>query len=217
MTTTIDRTGCGAPRHGTVNDYRYGCRCPAAREDKRLTDKRRREGRHRARLVPGIGSRRRLQALNALGWTLKQLAAELGWSIQATQAVTTGVHPLVRASTRDAIAALYDRLGATRGPSEVARTKALRRGYMPPQAWDDDIDNPAAAPLLDAPADPTYVDGVLVARVLDGKAPAAALSRAERAAAVQLGKRRGMPQYHLIRVLQISGTTLAGLATQEAA
>lgn len=208
--TAIDRTACTGPRHGTVNDYRYGCRCPDAREDKRIYDKRRREGRHRARLVDGTGTRRRLQALNALGWTLRHMAAQLGWSFQATQAVITGVHPMVRSSTRTAVAALYDELGATLGPSPITRTRALRRGYLPPQAWDDDsIDNPAARPAPIPATDPDLVDEVLVQRVLDGRADPVNLNNAERAAAVQLGRRRGMTVNALVKTLHVGPTTIS--------
>jgi cobalamin biosynthesis protein CbiG len=43
------------------------------------------------------------------------------------------------------MAALYDELSATPGPSEVAARHARERGWAPPLAWDD-IDDPEDRP-----------------------------------------------------------------------
>lgn len=105
----------------------------------------------------GTGARRRLQALAALGWTTVEIGAELGITGEAVQFIRdVDSHRMYRA-TADRIAAVYDRL-SMRVPPKWTRyrtrvqTLALRRGWAPPLAWDDDeIDDPGARPNLASP------------------------------------------------------------------
>lgn len=138
--------GCTAPVHGTHNAYQAGCRSDAAREAWRVYSKRRRQGRLEPSTIDATGTRRRLQALAALGWGSTDLAELLGFShrsrlAQLRQATRVNVR------TAAAVRELYDRLSMTVGPSPRARQHALDEGYAPPLAWDDDtIDDPAALP-----------------------------------------------------------------------
>ena len=105
--------------------------------------------------VDAVGTRRRLQALVALGWSQRRLAAMLGVSPQSFGHL---IHDRdqVTAATFRAVRDLYDRLWNTAppaaGPGErISVSRALRasaaRGWPPPGAWDDDlIDDPAASP-----------------------------------------------------------------------
>src|SRR5690349_22534324 len=68
--------------HGIYNTYNRGCRCDDCR---RAYAAFRRESRKRAYLrhgaptvIDGTGTRRRIQALNALGWPLDHIDAALG-------------------------------------------------------------------------------------------------------------------------------------------
>lgn len=96
--------------------------------------------------VDGTGTRRRLQALATLGWSMPRVGREAGVSGTRLYEIATG-HGMVRASTARAVRAAYDRLWDRPGGSPKTRTMARRNGWLPPAAWDDDtIDNPAAKP-----------------------------------------------------------------------
>lgn len=96
--------------------------------------------------VDATGTSRRLRALMALGYTTTQIADELGTVQNAVSAMAK--RDRVTAGTRAAVAALYERWHMTPGPSEVARQRARRAGYLPPLAFDD-IDDPAETPVLE--------------------------------------------------------------------
>lgn len=98
-------------------------------------------------LVCSVGTARRLQALSALGWPQTVLAEELGVAQQAAARLIGAARPTVQAGTARAVAALFDRLSMTPGPSRSALLRAERKGWARPLEWDDDvIDNPQAAP-----------------------------------------------------------------------
>lgn len=103
--------------------------------------------------IDGTGTRRRLQALVAKGWSQSELACRLGMERASFSTTITG--GLVRAHTVRAVMALYDQLwredpaahGVPRRWIEASRRHALARGWAPVGAWDDDqIDNPDAFP-----------------------------------------------------------------------
>lgn len=93
--------------------------------------------------VDATGTRRRIQALMALGWPQALIGAELGVKQRAVS--NWLARQYVTARNAKAVADLYDRLSMTPGPSEITRSRALARGWVPPLAWDD-IDDPAATP-----------------------------------------------------------------------
>jgi len=107
-------------------------------------------------LVDGTGTRRRLRALYALGFTSPALAARLGTTnTQMISRITARDGAAVYAATARAVIALYDRLwdqdpaahGVPAGVARRAARDAARRGWVVPMAWDDDtIDDPAAQP-----------------------------------------------------------------------
>lgn len=104
--------------------------------------------------VDATGTRRRLQALAALGWTQAKLAARLGMDASNISIAirATGV----RADTARKVAALYEQAWDQPPPAVTpkehaaaakARENARARGWLPPMAWDDDeIDNPGVKP-----------------------------------------------------------------------
>ncbi|WP_330438798.1 hypothetical protein OHB44_27905 [Micromonospora sp. NBC_00821] len=135
---------CTATFHGTDSAYRYGCRCPHAREHKRIRVKRWREGRAVARLVDGTGIRRRLQALTVLGWRWQDIGDRLGVTGSAV-AVLTASSGLVELATVDRVKAVYRELCDRPGPSPITARRAAAKGWNGPLAWSD-IDDPAAVP-----------------------------------------------------------------------
>lgn len=95
--------------------------------------------------VDATGTRRRLHALKAAGWSLSAIAEQLG-STESTVFKYTR-QTIVRASTAAAVAELFDRLQLIPGPSQRARLHAARKGWPLPLAWDEDtIDDPHSSP-----------------------------------------------------------------------
>jgi len=149
----IDRSVCPAPRHGTVSSYyNAGCRCADAREAYRIYRKRAREGRHQPALVSSIGTQRRLRALAAIGWDINTLAHRGGYQPIAIRNWRAARCPRIKKVQAARIAALYEQLCGTQGPSSRSRGHARRHGWAPPLLWDElDIDDPAATPIDDTP------------------------------------------------------------------
>jgi hypothetical protein len=169
---------CEAPRHGTwVAAQKFGCACTEAVEALRVYRKRHREGRLVPRLVNALGSRRRLRALMAIGYSEGDLAAALGWSRRTVSGLVAGEHDLTRASKAQAISDVYERLCGTAGDSQRARRWAQRRGWAPPLAWDD-IDDPAENPAV--VLEDGGIDEVAVARACRSGVSSVALTKLER-------------------------------------
>ncbi|GHG97420.1 hypothetical protein ACFORH_42790 [Amycolatopsis roodepoortensis] len=105
-------------------------------------------------VVDGTGTRRRLQALCALGWSQTVLGRRLGLSQQNLSALINGGG--VRWTRSRQVTQLYDEMWNQKPAEDTAiqrrdvaavRRNAVRRGWAPPMAWDDDaIDDPAARP-----------------------------------------------------------------------
>ncbi|MGY1946686.1 hypothetical protein [Nocardia asiatica] len=96
--------------------------------------------------VLAIGARRRVRALNALGWPTDELAHQLGQSSRSVLNVAiSGDYTTYNMWSR--IRDLYNKLSGTPGPSARTASNAHRRGDVPPLAWDGiDIDDPRAQP-----------------------------------------------------------------------
>lgn len=107
-------------------------------------------------LVDGNGTRLRLRALVAIGWSQSQLAAMLGMTVTNFGHVINGRGVRVRRSTFEAVTALYEDLwdtpptasrpGEARGIT-VAIRRAERLGWQLPMGLDDDrLDVPGYRP-----------------------------------------------------------------------
>lgn len=107
-----------------------------------------------AALVDATGTRRRLHALVAIGWSQAKLGERLGIAPAGMSQVMRREH--VTAGTARAAAELYEELwnrlppeGGQREKIAAARARnsARQNGWVPPMAWDDDqIDLPAGNP-----------------------------------------------------------------------
>ncbi|MEN1976879.1 hypothetical protein [Cellulomonas olei] len=105
--------------------------------------------------VDAIGTRRRLQALTALGWSVSRIATDFGLDRQALDAALRG-RPKVLARTADAVRAAFDAIGDRRAPDAThrekiaaarARARAEAAGWAPPAAWDpEQLDDATATP-----------------------------------------------------------------------
>lgn len=140
----------------------------------------------RSRDVDATGTRRRLQALVAIGHPMAHLAREVGVSVDAIGRIARGEKTQVRATTADTVAAVYRHLSLRPGPSPRARTIAARHGWHSPLAWDTDtINDPSAAPDLDLDARQTRYS---THEILEEIAHLDALGESDEEIARQLGK-----------------------------
>ena len=123
--------------------------CPTCRNRARMRTIRRRQayGQWTPRLVDVTGTRRRLQALQVIGWTAHSIGQHLNVTSQRVTAIINDPRPNVHTTTAQRISALYDRLSMTPGTSRRTRERAAAKGWHRPLCWDDDqIDNPEWEP-----------------------------------------------------------------------
>jgi transcriptional regulator with XRE-family HTH domain len=196
-----DSRDCRCPRarhrHGTLGAYkRDRCRCTRCRAANTAAAQRRRRLLAAAHWngagpvwVHPAGTRRRLQALTAAGWTTTQLASALGVTRSAVAHLRNLRQDRVLTVTAASVATLYDRLW-WRTPPQPSTTRseryAERHQWMPPWRWDGaDIDDPAAEPLPDT----AIPDEIAISEAIAGRA--VRLTRAEQRRAGQLLGQRG--------------------------
>jgi hypothetical protein len=158
----------------------------------------------RAGLVPyGTGVARRVQALVAIGWPLLTQARRLDLSVQRVWDLAQLRTPMVKVCTYRQFVALFEELSATPGPSVRARNLAVKNGWCPPLAWDDNIDDPAAEPQQGSvDAEP---DLVVVERALSGER--LPMTAADREAALLRGVAQGMSLSRTALTLGINYST----------
>lgn len=147
--------------------------------------------------IGAVGTQRRLQALAFMGWDLTSISARTGVTENVLLHVRSGKQTRVKAAAAARVAAVFDKVSMTPGPSKRTATIATRRyGWAPPLAWDDDtIDDPTATPATSSPATVHVddVDEVAVARAIHGTdGPPVRLNRAERRIVVEELLRRGV-------------------------
>lgn len=105
-------------------------------------------------LVDAIGTVRRAQAMVAFGYPRCVIARRIGVSPANATRLFDPATLRVTAETARKVAALFDELQATPGPSQRARNDGLRNGWEPPLAWDDDEIDHFAVRLDNSPAAP---------------------------------------------------------------
>lgn len=111
------------------------------------------------RHVDGTGTRRRLQALAARGWTAARLAEHHTATRQKIrQALISPATEPVTAQFARSVISLYDDLWDRDPPcpdgAAQARAEAITLGWAPPMAWDDEtIDDPDVQPPPPRPAE----------------------------------------------------------------
>lgn len=155
------------------------------------------------------GTRRRLQALVALGWSQNKLATRLGWT-PANFSKMLLHQGQVTVATADAVKALYDDLSMTppaptdwrdAGSITRAKSRAAHLMWLPPLAWDDDdIDDPSATPahMAEGSRRSEDVDPAVIERILAGDwSLARDANPAERGHIVAAWAERELPLTHL--------------------
>lgn len=101
--------------------------------------------------IDATGTRRRLQALAAIGYHYEGLADRLGMDHSNIWRLATGYKPLVYARVAREVDELFQKLQLTPAPPSQGAMKAINRakknGWPLPLSWDEDsIDNPNATP-----------------------------------------------------------------------
>lgn len=198
------------PRHGTPRGYSAHARadtepCTPCREAAAAYERQRFYDAHlgRQRRIDVTGSRRRIRALQAIGWTTQRITAELGYTHRDALAAMIYDAEWITRSRAKKIAEVYDRLSMTPGPSNITRTRALRAGFAPPLAWDDStIDDPDAEPhgMGRDIRDEAALDTAVVERVLSGEKRTSRLTNAEAAEIVRRALARGQSTYDIERL-----------------
>lgn len=95
--------------------------------------------------VPAIGLHRRVRALHAIGYTKDEIGEAMG--VTGSFVCELAAAPTVKAKNMARIVAAYEQLSSTPGASELQRWRAIREGWAPPMAWEDqDLDDPDAKP-----------------------------------------------------------------------
>lgn len=147
------------------------------------------------------GSRRRVEALMAIGYSALEQAHRIGKlpnPFRASVWTAKVIHP----ETAKAIAKLYDQLWcqprALDGQTLRTLKLAARKGYAPPQAWDDDsIDDPIAIPNLGISRPEPMIDLVKIERVSHYEMKFDELNELEQARFVADSLKRGIPEQTL--------------------
>lgn len=162
--------GTDDPRQGTVAGYVAGCRCAHCKRSKARYEAQRRYDNHRGivRIADTQPIRRRVQALRALGWTMREIAAR-------TSSTPDQLEHSLRLQTMTAtraqeLRAAYDAMCMVTPPStwqtDRLRRLAAKKGWAPPLAWDN-IDTDDHPQLTDTTT--TAADWVVVERALLGQ------------------------------------------------
>lgn len=115
-------------------------------------------------IIDATGTRRRLQALVSMGWTLTALGPRLGFHPRQLTGLLYGDRVLASTARRVAdgyrVVQTLDPVahGVPQRSATLSRNLAARQGWHGPLAWDD-IDNPAAEPEALEPYAPPAANG----------------------------------------------------------
>lgn len=148
--------------HNTISGYKhFKCRCDSCKRANRIEHTRYLMDRSQGiiRSVPAVGASRRLQGLQWMGWTQKQMSEESGLRPLAINRIINNKMEKIRLDTHTKISEVFERLAMTHAPvtpaSTQARERARNNNWMPPLAWDD-IDDPMCQPEEGSTAEPPF-------------------------------------------------------------
>jgi len=174
----VTTTTCTATRHAPTHTAynHWGCRCPTARHAIRTYRKHLQAGHRPPHLHDATGTRRRIQALYAIGHTTHTIAPYANLTPFQIRDAARRRH--VTAHTAVGIATAYNTLRHTPGPSTVNTARAHRHHWPTPADWD--AWGPGHIDYPDQP-DPV-IDPVAIHRVITRQARLDILTPPEQAA-----------------------------------
>lgn len=193
--------------------YTHGCRCDDCRalhtEYAFWRRNMRRAGRGPVRSIDATGTRRRIEALMAIGWPAGELGRRLG-GVTFQQINIFRTEPRVSPTTAARVAGLYEQLWnqepvpTTRGERTAvsrARSFARTRGFAPPMAWDDiDLDEGPQTGIE------VGVDDARVALAVDGVR--VELTTREREEVVRVLNARGLLDTAIAQQIGVAANTV---------
>lgn len=122
--------------------------------------------------VPILGTRRRIQALSAIGWSYNQIGEVIGVTRNNVRRLATDeTYTKVTRETAEKVKECYRQMSMTLPDNsnrrrDYFRTRATTLGWAPPLAWDD-IDNDPE-PIIVTKAKDEQIDEIAVQRFLSG-------------------------------------------------
>jgi hypothetical protein len=204
--------------HGTRGAYmKDGCRCFPCRIAAHAASRRAAAGQTHAdpgMWVPRCAVARRIEALQAIGHSVTEIARAAGMTKQAVRDFRLRNSPVVHHATAAKFIAVYDHLWdkpATGKYADRTRRWAASQGFAPPLAWDDDtISDPDAVPLLDVSTGSSEPDEIAVERFMAGtlRDKVNANASPERVEAVRRLVARGYSDYEIGRRLGMTATNV---------
>jgi transcriptional regulator with XRE-family HTH domain len=156
-----------------------------------------------SQFVPAVGSRRRVQALVAIGYTYEEIAAGSGVGKGAIYKIANGVNEKLAPETADKVAAGFDALSTVPGTSQRSIKLAREQNWYPAGMWDD-IDDENE--VVDCPVDPDDVDEILVELFIKGEKTLYQLNAAEKNDAEQQMLAKGWDPEHVANRLHRTWT-----------
>jgi hypothetical protein len=97
--------------------------------------------------VVSLVAQRQLQALSALGHSMRDLETETGVKWQTLHAIRVGVVAITDVANVIAVSEVYDRLSMVPGTCSATRRNAAKAGWGTPLAWEHiDMADPRAKP-----------------------------------------------------------------------
>lgn len=152
-----------------------------------------------------LGTRRRLQALAVMGWSLVALSQRTRLPDTTLSVLREGHTTRVAAETANLVAVVYDELASTGGGDNAAARLARSRGWLPPLAWDDPDDPSEDGGVGDGPDD--EVDVIAVERAVLGR-PALPMRPVDRREVVRRLSREGWSLTRLADLLHVVPNTI---------
>lgn len=109
-------------------------------------------------MVDAEGSRRRVRALAAIGWSFAELGRRLG-GVTGEAIGNMTLQRVVHRDTAARVSELFEALCMTPGPSTITRRRAEAKGWAPPLAYDDiDVDEVSSTEVERAHAEALWED-----------------------------------------------------------
>lgn len=143
--------------------------------------------------VPPYRAERRLQALNAIGYTTRGMAEGIGTTQQMVERIMAGHRKWIDRRTFERIDAYYQGACMTPAGNAQSITNAVKKGYAPPLAWDD-IDDPDETPAIRSDR-PVFADSSRITEVRELVALGVGMNEAAR----RIGVTRGSLERYLQR------------------